>query len=199
MSSHTEEALKFVNSVTNPKTAPSPDQRGFRKSKGQRRQEENVVKLEKKLLSSRQQVVQHLKHARAIEQNILQAELVEKQRREAVKAAQAPSSRTKVAHSIKDEHQRRGSVAIQSNLPPSLLLAIENAYRFNYGHGEAIQAALNLYDDTKMVGHLEKVPPAALDNLNPEFFAKVAILSSAAHVTRTEAIDLYGSAYRQVD
>ena len=194
MSDQTEEALKFVNRVTNPKTSPSPEARGFRKSKGQRRQDEGVIRLEKKLLQSRQQVVQHLKHSRKIEESILQAELIEKQRREQVKAAQVASSRKKVATSIKTDHIRRGSLAIQSYLPPSLLRSIEDAYNLEFGHGEAVQKALNIYDDMVMVDHLEKVPKSALLNLDKNFFAKVATMTSKSLVTKSEAFALFAEA-----
>ena len=64
-SKETEEALKFVNKHTNPKTAING--RGFRKSKGQKVQEANVDQLEKKLLASKQRVVLHLRDLRAPE------------------------------------------------------------------------------------------------------------------------------------
>ena len=62
----------------------------------------NVDQLERKLLASKQRVVLHLKKARSIERSILQAELVEKQKKESVKLASIPSNRTNVANSIKD-------------------------------------------------------------------------------------------------
>lgn len=188
-----------MNRVTNPKTSPSPEARGFRRSKGQRKQDEGVVRLEKKLLQSRQQVVQHLKHSRKIEESILQAELIEQQRREQVKAAQVASSRKNVASSIKTDYKRRGSLAVQSSLPPSLLRSIEDAHNLEFGHGEAVQKALNIYDDMMMVDHMEKVPKSALQNLDKNFFAKVATMTSKSLVNKSEASALYADAETLMD
>ena len=192
----TEEALKFVNKHTNPKTAING--RGFRRSKGQKRQEDNVEQLEKKLLASKQRVVQHLKKARSIERSILQAELVEKQRKETVKLASIPSNRTNVAKSIKDSHRRRGSSASQSWLAPSILHMIEASHGLEVGYGREIQSTLNRYDDNDLVEHLDKVPHSFLKQLNVEFFVKVATLSSENHVSEHEARHLFGSVMQHI-
>jgi hypothetical protein len=197
MDKNTEDALKFVNKHTNPKTAING--RGVRRSKGQKIQEENVQQLEKKLLASKQRVVQHLKKARSIERSILQYEIVEKQRKETVKIASIPSNRANIANSIKDTHRRRGSSASQSWLAPSILQMIEAAYGLEVGYGDSVQSTLNRYDDTDLVEHLDKVPHSFLKKLNVEFFVKVATLSSENHVSAFEATNLFGIVMAHVE
>lgn len=195
-SKETEEALKFVNKHTNPKTAING--RGFRKSKGQKVQEANVDQLEKKLLASKQRVVLHLKKARSIERSILQAELIEKQRKETAKLVSIPSNRTNVAKSIKDGHRRRGSSASQSWLAPSILHMIEASHGLEVGYCGEVQSTLNRYDDTELVEHLDKVPHSFLNQLSADFFVKVATLSSNNHVSAHEARNLFGAVMQHI-
>ena len=69
---------------------------------------------------------------------------------------------------------------------------IEASHGIEVGYCSEVQSTLNRYDDSALVEHLDKVPHSFLNQLNVDFYVKVATLSSDNHVSAHEAMCLFG-------
>ncbi len=163
-------------------------------SKGDVQHENKKKNLEKKLLSSKQQVVQHLRISRSIERSILQTEIVENAIKAQLVNRVEKDSAGKVADRIKDAHRRAGSSVSQSWLDKSDLYLIESIYDLELGHAGVVQSTLNRYDDSKLSTELGGMPESTKSKMNAKFFAKVASMVSTFRITQLDAQWMYDQA-----
>jgi len=163
-------------------------------SRGDVQHENKKKSLEKKLLSSKQQVVQHLRISRSIERSILQTEIVEKAIKAQLLNRVEKDSAGKVAGRIKDAHRRAGSSASQSWLDKKELFLIESIYDLELGHAGVVQSTLNRYDDSKLCLELAGMPESTKAKMSAAFFAKIASMVSTLRITQLDALWMYEQA-----
>ena len=162
-----------------------------RQSKGEAHHDGRVKNMEKKLLTSRQRVVKHLRISRTLEQNILQSELIEQAVKTQLVNKVDKDATSKIATRIKSTHRRRGSSATQSFLDDKTLRFIEDICGIELGEAGDVQNTLNRYDDSQLCNELDMVPKSKLLKMNQSFFSKVVHIASDAKVSLVEANLLY--------
>ncbi len=168
-------------------------------SKGDIQHESKKKILEKKLLSSKQQVVQHLRISRSIERSIIQTEIVEKAIKEQLINRVEKDPAGKVADRIKEAHRRAGSSVSQSWLGNSELNLIESVYGLEMGHAGLVQSTLNRYDDSKLCIELSGMPESTRLKMNSAFFAKIAGMVSTQRISPREADKIYSQSMQLLD